>query len=140
MSDKIKEAQQEVWEMARFISKATYRQIHNVFGFFGDLPPAYSTELLTREHIKETFFNGICEELLERYQKYKKRTELNRGDIAMDDGGDECVVFGKREDGKYIIVYKNGERSYLSSDVVVKTGKTIDLSAFDELEGEDEID
>lgn len=138
MGEKIKGAQQEVWDMARFISKATYRQIHNVFGFFGNLPAEYSGELLSKEHIKEIFNTYSVDALIECYQKYKKSIEFHRGDVVIDDGGDECVVFGKREDGKYIIVYKNGERSYLSSDVVVKTRKTIDLSAFDELEEDDE--
>lgn len=138
MSEEIKEAQQEVWEMARFILSATYKKIFDVFGLFGDYPAAYSRELLSKEHIKEIFNTYSVDALIECYQKYKKSIEFHRGDVVIDDDGVECVVFGKREDGKYIIVYKNGERSYLSSDVVVKTGKTIDLSAFDELEGEDE--
>lgn len=140
MSDKIKEAQQEVWEMARFISKATYRQIHNVFGFFGDLPPAYSTELLSKEHIKEIFNTYSVDALIECYQKYKKSIEFHRGDVVIDDDGVECVVFGKHKEYKdrYIMIYKNGERCCNSVDEIKKTGKTIDLSAFDELEGENE--
>jgi len=140
MGEKIKEAQQEVWEMARFILSATYKKIFDVFGLFGDYPASYSGELLRKEHIEEFFNTYSVDALLECYQKYKEKIEFRRGDVVIDDDGVECVVFGNHEEykDKYIVIYKNGERCCNSVDEIKKTGKTVDLSAFDELEEEDE--